>query len=172
MSFGFGRQLRTVAIGRMKNKTFAVWLTLLLGPLGAHRIYLKGKFDGVAIALLLATGVGVYGMVRANANGLDDQISWLLIPWGGLAMAACALTSIVYGLMDTEKWNRGYNPAGPRDAIHGQTNWLTVFGLAASLLLGATVLLASIAFTFQRYFEYQADQPQALMPQIGIGGSH
>jgi hypothetical protein len=25
------------------------------------------------------------------------------------------------------------------------------------LLLGATVLLSSIAFTFQRYFEYQSD---------------
>ena len=146
----------------MKNKTLAVWLTLMLGPLGAHRIYLKGKFDGIATVLLLATVIGSYGVERARTNGVDDQISWLLIPWGGLAMAACALTAIVYGLTDAEKWNRGYNPAAPADATAGQTNWITVFGLAASLLLGATVLLASIAFTFQRYFEYEADQPQGL----------
>ena len=146
----------------MKNKTFAVWLTLLLGPLGAHRIYLKGRFDGIASALLLTTVIGAYGVLRARANGVDDQISWLLIPWGGLAMAACALTAIVYGVTDAEKWNRAFNPSAPADATDGQTNWLTVFGLAASLLLGATVLLASIAFTFQRYFEYEADQPQGL----------
>jgi TM2 domain-containing membrane protein YozV len=142
----------------MKNKTFAVWLTLLLGPLGAHRLYLKGKFDSIAVVLFIASAAGMYGVLRARVNGVDDQISWLFIPWVGLAIAACALTAIVYGLMDMEKWNRQYNPDASPETLAGQSNWFTVFGLAAALFVGATALLASIAFTFQHYFEYQADQ--------------
>ena len=150
----------------MKNKTFAVWLTLLLGPLGAHRLYLKGKFDSIAVVLFIASAAGMYGLLRARANGVDDQISWLFIPWAGLSIAACALTAIVYGLMDMEKWNRKYNPDASPETMAGQSNWITVFGLAAALFIGATALLASIAFTFQRYFEYQADQP-AMSVRVG-----
>lgn len=145
----------------MKNKTIAVWITLLLGPLGGHRVYLLGKFDSVAAALLLTSTTGLYGVLRARSMGLDDQASWLLVPWIGFAVAASCLTAILYGLSDPEKWNKRYNPGTPLDAQAGQSNWLTVFGLAASLLIGATALLASIAFSFQRYFEYEADQAHA-----------
>lgn len=145
----------------MKNKTIAVWLTLILGPIGAHRIYLKGKYDGIAIALLLCSATGMYGVLRARSIGLDDQTSWVLVPCLGFAIAASALTAIVYGLTDLEKWNKTYNAEHADVAPEGQTNWLTVFGLGAALFIGATALLASIAFTFQRYFEYQADQPHA-----------
>ncbi len=141
----------------MKNKTLAVWLTLILGPFGAHRIYLKRKFDGVAIALLLASAAGIFGLLRARAYGLDDPVSWLFIPWAGFTIATGALTAIVYGLMDAEAWNARYNPAFAAQAKAGQTNWFTVFGLAAALFIGATALLASIAFTFQHYFEYQVE---------------
>lgn len=145
----------------MKNKTIAVWLTLILGPLGAHRVYLKGKFDSIAFTLALCSATGLYGVLRARSIGLDDQASWLLVPWLGFAIAASALTAIVYGLTDGEKWNKTYNTERAGDAPAGQTNWLTVIGLGAALLIGATALLASIAFTFQRYFEYEAQQSSA-----------
>jgi hypothetical protein len=32
------------------------------------------------------------------------------------------------------------------------------------LLMGATVLLSSISVGFQRYFEYQAEEPAAVVP--------
>jgi hypothetical protein len=72
-----------------------------------------------------------------------------------MAIAACGLTAIVYGLMDTERWNHRFNASAPADAKAGQSSWLTIFGVALSLLLGATALIATIAFSFQRYFEYQ-----------------
>jgi hypothetical protein len=154
----------------MKNKTLAVWLTLLLGPVGGHRIYLTGKFDGVAAALMVPSLLGLYGIARARDLGLDDQASWLLMPLIGFTMAACALTAIFYGLMDQNRWNRRFNPGAPPDAPAGASGWLTVGGVAVSLLLGSTVLLASIAFSFQRYFEYQTEAGRAtsmmeLMPQ-------
>lgn len=145
----------------MKNKTIAVWLALLAGPLGAHRIYLKGKFDSVAAVLFLSSAAGMFGVLRVRAYGVDDQLSWFFLPWIGVAITVCAMTAIFYGLMDAEKWNRQYNPASDPQAVAGQSNWLTVFGMSAALFIGATALMASMAFTFQHYFEYQADQVAA-----------
>ena len=140
----------------MKNKTFTVWLTLLLGSLGLQRLYLVGRFDRWAWLILLPTAVGWYGVVRARTLGLDDLWSWILIPLGGFALAASALVAIRYGLMDAPAWNARFNPqAEPEDAA-GQTQGLTVLGLGASLMLGTTVLMATIAFSFQRYFEFTA----------------
>ena len=140
----------------MKNKTFTVWLTLLLGSLGLQRIYLVGRFDRWAWLILLPTAVGWYGVVRARTLGLDDLWSWILIPLGGFALAASALVAIRYGLMDAPAWNARFNPqAEPEDAA-GQTQGLTVLGLGASLMVGTTVLMATIAFSFQRYFEFTA----------------
>ena len=156
----------------MKNKTLSVWLTLLLGPLGLHRLYVAKRFDAWSWLLLLPTLFGGYGVLRARSLGLDDQWSWALIPWLGLSVTASCLTAICYGLMDAEQWNRRFNadlptplptrlPTHlPEDHPAGQSNWLTVIGLIAALMLGATVLLASIAFAFERYFEYQAHAPQ------------
>ena len=140
----------------MKNKTLTVWLTLLLGSLGLQRIYLVGRFDRWAWLILLPTAVGWYGVMRARTLGLDDLWSWILIPLGGFALAASALVAIRYGLMDAPAWNARFNPqAEPEDAA-GQTQGLTVLGLGASLMLGTTVLMATIAFSFQRYFEFTA----------------
>lgn len=140
----------------MKNKTFTVWLTLLLGSLGLQRIYLVGRFDRWAWLILLPTAVGWYGVVRARTLGLDDIWSWILIPLGGFALTASALVAIRYGLMDAPAWNARFNPqAEPEDAA-GQTQGLTVLGLGASLMVGTTVLMATIAFSFQRYFEFTA----------------
>ena len=138
----------------MKNKTLAVWITLLLGSLGLQRLYLAGRYDRWAWLSLLPSLVGWYGVVRARTLGLDDMWSGILIPFGGFALAASALVAIRYGLMDTASWNARFNQqADPEDAA-GQSNGLTVLGLGASLMAGTTVLMATIAFSFQRYFEF------------------
>jgi hypothetical protein len=142
----------------MKNKTIAVWLTLLPGFLGLHRLYLHKRFDAVSWLQLLPTLVGAYGVLRAREIGLDDHISWVLIPWIGLSAAASSLTAIVYGLMETEKWNARFNPGSAPEGSVGASGWLTIGGVVVALLLGATVLLSSLAFSFQRYFEYQAEE--------------
>lgn len=139
----------------MKNKTVAVWITFFLGPLGLHRLYLKGRMDAIGWLLPLPSLLGTYGVLRAREMGVDDTLSWLLIPLLGFTLAGCALNAIVYGLMDAEKWNRLFNPAAASDARAGQTNWGTIIGLATALLLGTTALMATIAFSFQHYFEYQ-----------------
>lgn len=157
----------------MKNKTVAVWLTLLVGPLGLHRLYVHKHFDTLSWLQLIPTLVGAYGVLRAREIGLDDHMSWLLIPWIGLSAAASSLTAIVYGLMESEKWNARFNPGNSADNPAGASGWLTIGGVVVALLLGATVLLSSLAFAFQRYFEYQAeDAPgitQAVVPKKSAG---
>ncbi|MEI8028235.1 MAG: NINE protein [Comamonadaceae bacterium] len=137
----------------MKNKTTATWLAFIGGSLGLHRFYLRGKSDLLGWLLTLPTALGLYGIERAKRNGLDDFWVWLLIPLLGFTFASCALTAIVYGLTNPEKWNARFNPLEVPDAAPGQTNWLTIGGVAFALLVGTTVLMSSIVFSFQRYFE-------------------
>ncbi len=142
----------------MKSKTVAAWLAFLGGPLGLHRFYLRGFGDMLGWLLPVPTALGLYGIERARQFGLDDGLSWLLIPLLGFTIAGCALTAIVYGLMAPEKWNARYNPQAPADAPAGRTGWLTVGAVVISLFVGASVLMASIAFSFQRYFEHQVEE--------------
>jgi hypothetical protein len=142
----------------MKRKTLAAWLAFLGGPLGLHRFYLHGFGDWLGWALPVPTALGLYGILRVQRLGQDDLASWLLIPLLGFTIAGCCLAAIVYGLATPEKWNARVNPALPPDAEPGATGWLTIGAVVLSLLVGATVLMASIAFSFQRYFEYQVQE--------------
>ncbi len=142
----------------MKNKTIAAWLAFAGGPLGLHRFYLHGIGDLVGWMLPIPTALGLYGVERARLIGLDDGVSWLLIPLVGFTIAGCALTAIYYGLMSPEKWNARFNAAAAEDAAPGRTGWLTIGAVVCSLLIGSTVLMASIAFSFQRYFEHQVEE--------------
>jgi hypothetical protein len=152
----------------MKNKTIAVWVTLLTGPLGLHRLYVSGRFDWLSWAFLIPTLTGAYGVLRAREIGLDDHLSWALIPWIGLSVAVSSLLAIVYGLMESEKWNARFNPQAQDEDRAGRSGWLTIAGVVIALLLGATVLLSSIAFSFQRYFEYQAEGASARLVEFRI----
>lgn len=146
----------------MKNKTFVIWLTFLGGPLGLHRFYLKGMGDWLGWLLPLPTALGVYGIDRAQNYGLDDHLSWILIPILGFTIAGCALRAILYGLMSTEDWNKRFNPQADPEAKAGATNWFTVMTLSTTLLVGAAILMASIALSYQRYFEYQIEEAQKI----------
>lgn len=146
----------------MKNKTLAAWLTFFGGPLGLHRFYLKGLSDPIGWLLPIPTALGIHGIQRVQQFGLDDHWSWVLIPMLGFTIAGCALNAIVYGLMTPEKWNTRFNPAAASDAPAGQTNWLTIGAIACALLVGTAVLMASLAFSFQRYFEFQVEEARQM----------
>lgn len=143
---------------RAKNKTLATWLTFFGGPLGLHRFYLRGFGDLLGWALPIPTALGLYGIERVQRFGQDDHWSWVLIPLLGFTISGCALMAIIYGLMTPEKWNARFNPQLDAEAAPGQTNWFTVIGMSVSLLVGTAVLMAALAFSFQRFFEYQIEE--------------
>ena len=146
----------------IKNKTTAVWLSFLGGPLGLHRFYLKGFFDPLGWALPVPTALGLYGLERIKQFGLDDGLSWVLIPLLGFTVAGCALTAIVYGLMEPVRWNAKFNPGEVASEPAGNTHWLTIAAVVLSLLVGSTALIASIVYSFQSYFEYQIDESRKI----------
>lgn len=140
---------------RYKSKTWVTWLALLGGSLGLHRLYLWGPKDRWAWLFPLPTLLGAYGVHRARTLGLDDPWSWLLIPLLGFMLAGTMLSAIVVGLTSDDAWNARFNPGPGRQHRSG---WWTVIGVIFALALGATALTATLAFSVQRGFEYQAQR--------------
>lgn len=141
-----------------RSKTLATWLAFLTGSLGLHRFYLHGLRDTWGWLHLPPTALGVYGVMRMLELGQDDRTAWALIPLLGLVLAASMLAAIVYGLTPDERWNARYNPQGTARP----SGWLVVFGVVGALFVGATVLIATIAFSGQRYFESQVEAGRQL----------
>ena len=134
-----------------RSKTLAAWLALALGSLGLHRFYLHGFGDRIGWMHPIPTALGLLGVQRMMVFGQDDRPAWLLIPLLGLMLSQAMLTAIVYGLTADEKWDARYNPRWPAQA----TAWGPVFAVVLALLVGGTVLMGTIAFSGQRFFEWQ-----------------
>lgn len=140
--------------GGVKRKAIATWLALLVGVFGVHRFYLHGLKDRWAWLFPLPTLLGLAGVQRMNAFGQDDRLAWVLIPLLGISLVAALLGGIVYGLTPDERWNARFNAGKPAVA----SGWAAIIGVVLCLLVGGTVLMATIAFSAQRYFESQAPQ--------------
>jgi TM2 domain-containing membrane protein YozV len=136
-----------------KSKTLATWIALLGGSFGLHRFYLHGLRDPWGWLCPWPTLLGIYGVQRARTLGLDDGLSWLLIPLLGLMLAATMLNAIVIGLTRADAWNTRFNVGRAAPEI----GWLTVLGVIFALAFGAASLMATLAFSAQRYFEFQAE---------------
>lgn len=136
----------------MKSKTVATWLALIGGSLGLHRFYLYGARDVWGWVIMLPTLMGAYGLYRMRDLGHDDMLAWALIPLVGFALAASMLTAVIYGLRADDKWNAQFNASKPNAA-----GWPAIVGVMFALLIGTGILMATIAFSAQRYFEYQVE---------------
>lgn len=136
---------------RYRSKTLATWIAVLGGSLGLHRFYLKGLRDPVGWLMPVPTALGLVGMLRMRELGQDDRLAWLLIPWLGLALSAAMLAAILYGLTPDERWDLRHNPGQATRA----TGWGPVLGVIAALLVGGIALMGTVAFSVQRFFEWQ-----------------
>jgi TM2 domain-containing membrane protein YozV len=146
------------AVQTGKSKTLATWLALVGGPLGLHRFYLHGPGDPWGWLHPWPTLLGLWGLWRADTYGLDDRLSWLLLPLLGGMIAVAMLQAIVCGLTPDARWHARFNPQwvdaqGEPVPDAPASGWLTVIGVALALMLGATALMSAIAFASQRYFE-------------------
>ncbi len=144
----------TAAPARYKSKTLATWIALIGGSFGLQRWYLHGLRDLWVWLFPWPTLLGIYGVLRVRAFGLDDSLGALLIPLLGLMLAGTMLHAIVIGLTPDAAWNRRFNDG----ARAHKSGWFTVIGVILALSFGAAVLMATLAFSAQRFFEYQAEQ--------------
>lgn len=139
-----------MTLGEPKSKTLATWVALLGGGLGLHRLYLHGAKDPWAWAFWPPTLAGLAGVVRMRNIGQDDMVSWALIPLLGLSLSAAMLSAIVIGLTPDERWAERFGTGQVRPS-----GWGAVLGVIASLLVGGAVLMGTIAFGGQKFFEWQ-----------------
>jgi hypothetical protein len=140
-----------------RSKTIATWLAVIGGTLGLHRFYLHGFGDRLGWLHALPTAVGLVGVQRMRNLGQDDRLAWLLIPLLGLMISQAMLCAIVYGLTADARWDARHNPG---HAVRA-TGWGPVLGVIAALLVGAAVLMGTVAFGGQRFFEWQLEDQRS-----------
>ena len=138
-----------------KNKTLAAWFAFIGGQFGLHRIYLRGGKDIGIWLHAVPSALGWWGMARIGQYGQNDQLAWILVPLLGFSFAAGSIAAIYFGLMESGRWNERFNSGCNSKA--GQTNWATICAVVFALLVGTIVLMSSIVFSFQRYFEFQVE---------------
>ncbi|MBE3026270.1 NINE protein [Janthinobacterium sp. BJB1] len=123
-----------------KNKACTSLLAFLLGALGAHRFYLHGASDRwgwLHVAALPAS-------LALRQAFPDADWFYQILP---LILSALAgfLEALVLGLMPDDKWDARYNAASGRLS---DTGWPLAVVLVATLMLGAGVLIATMARLF------------------------
>jgi hypothetical protein len=136
-----------------RSKSVATWLAFAGGTIGLHRFYLHGFGDRLGWLHPLPTAVGLLGVLRIRELGQDDHLAWLLVPLFGLMVAQAMLCAIVYGLTPDEQWDARHNPGQPGAG----TRWAPVLGVIAALMVGGAVLMGTIAYGGQKFFEWQLD---------------
>jgi TM2 domain-containing membrane protein YozV len=123
-----------------KNKTFASFLALLLGGLGAHRFYLRGAVD--KLGLLHLCSVPVAGLVNSLAP--DADVFYKVLPVL-MSYIAGFLETLIIGLMPDEKFDVRYNAGSGRTS---DSTWPLAVLLVITMLLGTTTLIGAMSRLF------------------------
>ena len=79
-----------------------------------------------------------------------------LLPLLGLMVSITMFTAIFYALTPDERWDARHNPgrAGPG------TGWGPVLAAIIAMLIGGGILMGTIAYSGQRFFEWQLESGQ------------
>lgn len=142
-----------------RSKTLTATLAFFLGSVGAHRFYLYGKRDLYAWIHIVATIVGLPGLLLLIATERASTFGWILVVPGAVSLFAAFLAAIVYGLRPDERWDAQFNANRQR---RSQSGWAVIFVVIFSLLIGAFLLMSGLAFAFQTYYESQVQAAKAL----------
>ena len=132
-----------------RSKTLATWAAVLGGFFGLHRFYLRGMADPWGWLHAAAAFLGLMGVQRLRSLGVDDSVATFLLPCLGLTLSAAMLAAIVHGLTPDERWAQRHHP----EIGLVPTAWGPVLGVILALMVGATALMATVAFVGQRFFE-------------------
>ena len=134
-----------------KNKTVTAALAFVLGWIGAHRFYLRGKSDRYGWLHIVGSALGLVGAWLMWSTDCSSIAGWILTAIGCVSVLSGFLAAIVYGLRPDERWDAQFNPDTTRRSRSG---WTVVLIVIASLFIGAGYLMSGLAFTFQTYFEH------------------
>lgn len=123
-----------------KNKTFATFLALVFGAVGAHRFYLAKPTDRLGLAHVCSIPIAglVYGVGHA------PNPFWVLLP---LLVSAIVgfIEALVIGLTPDEKWDARHNAGS---GATSRSNWVIAVLLVTTMMVGATLLIATMSRLF------------------------
>ena len=151
------------------SKTLATWIAVIGGSVGLHHFYLRGFRNPWGWLYPIPSLVGLAGVMRMRELGVDDRLSWAMIPWLGLTISAGMLCAIVIGLTTDAKWARQYAIAPGQPMVQAtrdededspppglvRTGWAPVLGVILALMIGGGVLMGTIAFSVEKSFDVQ-----------------
>jgi hypothetical protein len=150
---------------RYRSKTVATWLAVLVGTFGAQRFYLHGPRDVWGWLHPAPTLLGLWGAWRMDTLGQNDRLAWVLVPILGVMVSVAMLSAIVIALTPDERWDERHNPGQ-----HGPgTRWAPVLGAITALMIGGIALIGTIAFTGQRFFEWQQEAARPSADAVRTG---
>ena len=137
-----------------KNKLIFCALGLFT-PLGLNVFYLKGLKNPWAWLQLFSFFAGILGYKLLAASDMSLALGWILATIGFISLEASWLTTIVYGLRPDDRWDAQFNPNSKRKNDSG---WAVIICVILSLMIGAGVMMASLAIAFEQHFisQYEA----------------
>jgi hypothetical protein len=148
-----------------RSKAWATWLAVVGGSFGAHRFYLNGARDMLAWLHSLPSLAGLVGAWRMHSLGQDDGPAVWMVLALGVMITVGMLSAIAIGLTPDDRWDACHNPDHPPRA----TRWAPVLGVIAAVMIGGAVLMSTIAFAGQRYFEWAKQQGALAAPTAASG---
>ena len=123
-----------------KNKTFATFLAVILGTVGAHRFYLRGSVDRLGlihVACLPIAGL-VFGLVP-HADGFYKLLPILVSAVAGF------IEALVIGVTADEKFDAAFNQHSGKKS---DSSWILALLLVLTMMGGSIALI----FTMSRLF--------------------
>ena len=98
---------------------------------------------------------GILGCKLLAASDMSLALGWILATIGFISLEASWLTTIVYGLRPDDRWDAQFNPNSERKNDSG---WAVIICVILSLMIGAGVMMASLAIAFEQHFisQYEA----------------
>lgn len=103
---------------------------------------------------MLGLFAGILGWKLLAASEMGSTIGWVGVTLGFISVQASWLTTIVYGLRPDEKWDSLFNPGSGQK---NQSGWLVIVCVILSLMVGATVMMSSLAIAFEQHFLSQIE---------------
>ncbi len=151
------------------SKSLATWIAVIGGCIGLHHFYVGGWRNAWGWLYPIPTLAGLAGVIRMRELGVDDRLSWALIPWLGLTISVGMLCAIVIGLTTDAKWARLHAGDPARPVVRAtreedeespppgmvRTGWAPVLGVILALMIGGGVLMGTIAFAVEKSFDVQ-----------------
>jgi TM2 domain-containing membrane protein YozV len=123
-----------------KNKAFATLLAVVLGTLGAHRLYLSGPRDRALWLHAASLPLAVAALLLwPKANWFYQILPLLVSGIGG------CIEALVIGLMHDDKFDARYNLASGRQS---DSSWVLALLLVATLMAGAVLVIATLSRLF------------------------